>query len=226
MEKLNIEWIEFKNRLKDIKRSGWKYVGVPEEKSESIYAHIGATKDLAIEFNELYNLGLDIQKINKLITINELPKIIKKEDPFYPSQENEKNQKIEDRKKILAIKETFNLSDEIITLYDEATARTTNEALYALLISKYESDLQAVNYYHNGDMKLEAVLEDIKGYDEESRNKAAALLEKYPIPPLGWLTFNSQYYKGNALFEQLSSDLINGCIEEYLSKENDNQKKL
>ncbi len=226
MENINLEWIEFKNKLKDIKRSGWKYVGVPVEKSESIYAHIGATKDLVSEFNEIYNLELDIPKINKMITINELPKIIKKEDPFYPTIKEEESEKIKDRKKLLAIKETFNLPDEIITLYDEAIARQTKEAEYALMFSKFESDLQAVNYYHDGLMKLEAVQEDIKGYPEDIRKKAEDILEKYPIPPLAWLTFNSQYYKGNQLFEQLSSDLINDCINEFLLNTNDNQKTL
>lgn len=208
----DISWIQFKNRLKNIPRTGWLELGVPAEYVESVYSHIASTKDLISEYNEKYNLGLDIIKINKMITIKELVKAYTQEEKSIISGENSKEI---NRNIILAIKEQFGLSNEFIALYDEYELCQTNEAKYALMFSKFESDLQAVNYYEQGFISLEAVLKDIEYYPEELKQEVKILLEKYPIPPLAWLTYDSKYYKGNELFSTLSNELINYCISSY-----------
>lgn len=210
--KNNISWIEFKNRLKIVPRTGWLELGVPAEYVESVYSHIASTKDLISEYNEKFNLGLDIIKINKMITIKELVKAYTQEEKSIISGENSKEI---NRNIILAIKGQFNLSNEFVDLYDEYELGQTNEAKYALIFSKFESDLQAVNYYEQGFISLEAVLKDIEYYPEELKQEVKILLEKYPIPPLAWLTYDSKYYKGNELFTTLSNELINYCIDSY-----------
>ncbi len=229
MELMNnneIAWIQFKNRLKTVPRTGWLELGVPAQYVESVYSHIASTKDLVSEFNEKYALGLDIAKINKMITIKELVKAYTKEEKSVISGNNSKEL---NRNIIIAIKEQFNLSDEFITLYDDYELGQSKEAIFALMFTKFESDLQAVNYYEQGYITLESVLKDIEYYPEELKQEVKALLEKYPIPPLAWLTYDSKYYKENELFTSLSNELINYCIKSYSLKDENtinNGKKL
>lgn len=214
MENVNniISWNQFKNRLKFIPRTGWLELGVPADKVESVYSHISSTKDLVSEFNEKYNLKLNIEKINKMITIKELFKAYTLEEKSVISGETSKEI---NRNITLAIKEQFNLPDEFIELYDEFQLGESNEAIYALLFSKFESDLQAVNYYEMGLISLDSVLKDIEYYPEPLKEEVKELLSRYPIAPLAWLTFDSKYYKGNDLFESLSRELISYCIKKY-----------
>ena len=219
----DIKWIQFKNRLKTVPRTGWLELGVPADKVESVYAHIASTKDLVSELNDYYlTLHLDIPKINKMLTIKELPKAYTQEEKSVISGNTSKDK---NRNIILAIRDTFNLSSEIVDLYDEYEQGTSKEAVVALLASKFESDLQAVDYYEQGLITMDAVLKDIEFYPEDIKEEVKALLSKYPIPPLAWLTFDSKYYKGNEIFEELSNNLINTCINNY-SLNNDSQKKL
>lgn len=219
----DMKWNQFKNRLKIVPRTGWLELGVPADKVESVYAHIASTKDLVSELNDYYlNLHLDIPKINKMLTIKELPKAYTQEEKSVISGNTSKDK---NRNIILAIRDTFNLSSEIVDLYDEYEQGTSKEAVVALLASKFESDLQAVDYYEQGLITMDAVLKDIEFYPEDIKEEVKALLNKYPIPPLAWLTFDSKYYKGNEIFEELSNNLINTCINNY-SLNNDSQKKL
>ena len=209
------EFIEFKNRLKTVVRTGWREIGIPDEEVESVYSHIASTKDLVADFNKKYNLGLDLDKIFKMITIKELPKAYTQEEKSVIAGGSSK----EINKNIInEIKEHFNLDDEFVALYDEFVEGVTNEAKYALMFSKFESDLQAVDYYKRGLMQLDPVLTDIEYYPEDIKAKAKARLAEYPIPPLGWLTYDSTYYVGNELFTGLSDELIQYCIKLYEDK--------
>lgn len=211
------DFINFRNRLKYIPRTGWLELGVPKEYVESVYAHLGATKDLIHEYNKRYNLNLNIEKINEMITIKELIKAYTKEEKsvIMGNSSKETNRNI-----IIDIKNKFDLDDSFVDLYDEYESGKTKEAEYALLFSKFESDLQVVDYYEKGFITLEAVKKDIEYYPEELKKEVKALLDKYPIPPLAWLTYDSKYYIGNELFTNLSNKLIVDCIKNYNKGEN------
>ncbi len=225
LTKNEINWIQFLNRLKTTKRTGWEQIGIPADEIESVYSHVASTKDLVVLFNEKYNLNLNIEKINKLLTVKELFKAFPDGEPSIIKQEDNRNSKLSPRDKTILIIKKFGLSDEILTLFDEAISLETIEAKYANMFSKFESDLQAVDYYEKGLMKMEPVLEDIKWFDEETRNQILDLFEQYPIPCLSWLTFDSRYYKENELFTNLSNELINYCINKY-KLENTDRKKI
>ena len=64
-------------------------------------------------------------------------------------------------------------------------------------------------------MKLDPVLSNIEYYPEDIKAQTKARLAEYPIPPLGWLTYDSTYYVGNELFTNLSNELIQYCIKLY-----------
>ena len=210
-----LKWRAFLNRLKFVPRTGWIEIGVPKEMVESVYSHIASTKDLVREYNSLYNLQLNMEKMDKMITIKELVKAYTKEEKSVISgaTSKEKNRNI-----ILAIQQEFELPQEYVDIYDEYEAQQSKEAKYALLFSKFESDLQVVQYYESGYITLEAVYKDVEYYPEEIKKKTLRLLEEYPIPPLAWLTYDSTYYKGNELFENLSNQLISYCISKELLK--------
>lgn len=156
-----------------------------------------------------------------MITIKELVKAYTKEEKSVISGGSSKEI---NRNIILDIVDQFNLPEEYISLYDEYELGQSKEAIYALLFTKFESDLQAVNYYEQGFISLDAVLKDIEYYPEDLKEEVRVLLDKYPIPPLAWLTYDSKYYKGNELFTSLSNELVNYCIKTY--ELNNGLKKL
>ena len=211
---MNLQFQKFKNKLKNVPRTGWLELGVPEKYVESVYAHIGSTKDMLIELNDEYNLGLDIEKVEKMITIKELVKAYTKEEKSVISGSNSKEV---NRNIIIDIFNKYSLPNEFIELYDEFILQETNDAKYVLMASKYESDVQAVDYFEQGFITLEAVLNDIKYYPDELRKKVEELLNKYPSPPLAWLSYDRQYYNGNEIFTKLSDDLFNECINNYMN---------
>ena len=208
-------WRGLLNRLKFVPRTGWIEIGVPKEMVESVYAHIASTKDMAREYNSRYNLQLNMDKMDKMITIKELVKAYTKEEKSVISGETSKEK---NRNIILAIQQEFDLPQEYVDIYDEYEKQQSKEAKYTLYFSKFESDLQVVQYYESGYITLEAVYKDVEYYPEDIKKKALKILEEYPIPPLAWLTYDSTYYKGNELFESLSNQLISYCISKELLK--------
>lgn len=212
LKEKDIKWNQFKNRLKNVPRTGWLELGIPQEHVESVYSHIASTKDLVIEYNAKFNLGLDIIKMDKMLTIKELVKAYTKEEKSVIGGSNSKEV---DANIIAAIKEEFELDQSFIELYNEYIEQKSNEAIHALLFSKFESDLQVVDYYEKGFITLEAVYKDVEYYPENIKQEVLALLEKYPVAPLAWLTYDSKYYKNNELFTSLSNELINYCIKKY-----------
>ena len=57
---------------------------------ESVYTHIASTKDMAREYNSRYNLQLNMDKMDKMITIKELGKAHTNEEKSVISGETSK----------------------------------------------------------------------------------------------------------------------------------------
>ena len=207
-----IKWIFFKNRLKNVYRTGWLELGVEKDQVESVADHIASTSSLINSYNEQYDLKLDINKVDKMLLMKEIVKAYTKEEKSVINGENtnEINRNI-----IIQICKDYNLDSSYLTIYDEYIKQETSEAKYSLMFSKFESDLQAVDYYERGLITLDSVLKDIEFYPEELKNNVKSMLEKYPIPPLAWLTYDRKYYKDNELLTSLSDSLIEYCINQY-----------
>ena len=225
MEKINennIKWIFFKNRLKNVFRTGWLELGVNKDQVESVADHIASTSSLINSYNNQFELKLDIDKTDKMLLMKEILKAYTKEEKSVIKGENtnEINRNI-----IIQICKDYNLDSSYLNIYDEYLKQETNEAKYTMMFSKFESDLQAVDYYERGLITLDAVLKDIEYYPEELKNSVKSLLEKYPIPPLAWLTYDRKYYKDNELLLSLSDELISYCINNYKLNNSNNERK-
>ncbi len=224
MEDKNFTYTKFKNRLKNVYREGWLDLKIPEEYVESVADHIASSISLVIDYNKLYNLNLNVAKVSELILVKELYKAWPNDKEESEKYKNASSMEVA-RIKTAKIVQEFDLGKEVMDLYDEATKKESEEAKYAVMFTKFESDIQAVMYYEQGLIKMENVLEDIKWFDEDTRNEILNIFEKYPIPCLSWLIFDSRYYKENKLFSKLSNDLINYCINKYeLQNNNKNDR--
>lgn len=199
LEKI-LEFYTIANNLKNIIRTGWKEVGIPAEKIETVAEHVYGCNILAICIMGEYKLNLDIQKVLKMLTIKELTKSTTEEISVINGKNNlEKNRNI-----ILAITDKLLSKEELIDIYDEYISQETKEAKFTLYISKFESDLQAKLYDINGDFKLENAIEDIKNFPEDLKSKILPTIENASD---GWLQYNRTYYNDSEIFMSLSKDL-------------------
>lgn len=197
-----IEFYSIVNNLKNTIRTGWKEVGIPKEKIETVAEHIYGTNILAIMLDGEYKLNLDMQKVLKMLTIKELTKSITKEMSIIKPETISKNP----RDIILSITDKLVSKEELIKIYDEYIEQETKESKFALCVSKFESDLQAKIYDMNGDFKLENAVEDIKNFPEELKDKILPTIQNASD---GWLEYNRLYYKDNEMFLNLSKQLQN-----------------
>ena len=187
------------NNLKNVVRTGWKEVNIPDEKIESVADHIYGCLVLSIAISSEKNLSLDMEKVFKMLIIKELKKVVPMHETSINSSDN-----IDGRELIVKITNGLIKQDELVNMYDEFELQETEEAKYVLYVSKLESDLQAKIYELNGDFKLENAIEDVKKYPEE--------LSKEILPQVnnasdGWILFDRKYYGNNEMFTQLSKDI-------------------
>lgn len=187
------------NNLKNVVRTGWKEVNIPDEKIESVADHIYGCLVLSIAISSEKNLSLDMEKVFKMLIIKELKKVVPMHETSINSSDN-----IDGKELIVKITNGLIKQDELVNMYDEFELQETEEAKYVLYVSKLESDLQAKIYDLNGDFKLENAIEDVKKYPEE--------LSKEILPQVnnasdGWILFDRKYYGNNEMFTQLSKDI-------------------
>ncbi len=187
------------NNLKNVVRTGWKEVNIPDEKIESVADHIYGCLVLSIAISSEKNLSLDMEKVFKMLIIKELKKVVPMHETSINSSDN-----IDGKELIVKITNGLIKQDELVNMYDEFELQETEEAKYVLYVSKLESDLQAKIYELNGDFKLENAIEDVKKYPEE--------LSKEILPQVnnasdGWILFDRKYYGNNEMFTQLSKDI-------------------
>ena len=69
-----IEFYIMANNLKNVVRTGWVEVGIPNEKVESVADHIYGSLILSLAIISEKKLDVDIEKIFKMILIKELYK--------------------------------------------------------------------------------------------------------------------------------------------------------
>lgn len=166
--------------LKTIKRSGWVELGI--DNPESIMDHIGGTVLLAMAINEEKGLNLDMSKVYEMIAIKELKKTNKTPEELLNSLSN---------------------NSRLLEVYNEYKERTSREALFAYMVCKLESDMQAKKYELDDLLSIEEAKKDIEDYPEEIKNKLSDITKASD----GWLEYNRQYY--DDMFLELSEDIQN-----------------
>ena len=187
------------NNLKNVIRTGWKEVGIPSDKVESVADHVYGTMVLSLGIIEEKKLDLDISKIFKMIILKELSKAVtNREESVIAST---KEEVYEYCKNII---ESLNNSEDLLSVFEEYESKSSEEAKFVYKVSKLESDIQAKIYEKNGDFTIENALEDIKNYPEEIKNK----LENIENASDGWLAFDRQYYD-DELFKELQDEIRN-----------------
>ena len=188
------------SKLKETIRTGWKEVGIPAEKIESVADHIFGCLVLTIGICSEYDYSsLDLLKVFKMLFVKELTKKDNKEQSVLSKED-----RVALNKK--SIRELFdNLADkeEYISLYDESLELKTLEAKFVLYVSKLESDIQAKKYEINGDFTLENALKDVEYYPEDIKREVKPQIENASD---GWILFDRRYYD-DANFIGLSEDI-------------------
>lgn len=185
------------NNLKNVIRTGWKEVGIPSEKIESVADHVYGTMVLSLSIIEEKRLDLDIAKVFKMIIVKELYKALTNEQSVITS--NKKEDVKLNTEKIL---NSLDNSSSLIELFDEYESKSSEEAKFAYKVSKLESDLQAKIYEKNGDFTLENALKDIENYPEEVKSTIGEVKNASD----GWLAFDKRYYD-DELFISFSNEI-------------------
>ena len=128
--------------LKDKIRSGWLTWHVSKERLESVAEHIYGVSILAIAIDSEEDLGINIDRVVKMLVLHELEEVIIGDiTPFDKVSEEEKyNKGMEAVNNIL---EGLIKKDEYVSLLKEFNDRKTNDAIFAYSCDKLEADLMS-----------------------------------------------------------------------------------
>lgn len=190
-------------KLKSVIRTGWKEVGIPSEKIESVADHVYGCIILTIAImSEKDYSDLDMLRVFKMLILKELVKTVTTERSVLSKDEIKKN----NRDIVAELTNGLSVQEELLNIYDEAVALESKEAKFALHVSKIESDIQAKKYELDGDFTLDNALADIEYYPEDIK---AEVLPQVKNASDGWLLFDRRYYKEDKEFESLSVDIQN-----------------
>lgn len=193
-----IDFYVMANNLKNVVRTGWKEVGVPENKVESVADHVYGTMILSLGIITEKKLDLNVEKVLKMVLIKELFKAVTNNEQSAVTSNKTENKK-ELVEKVLS---KLANSSELLAIYDEYSSQSTEEAKFAKKVCKLESDLQAKIYDMNGDFTIENAKADIDNYPEEIKSQIGELKHASD----GWLTYDRSYYD-DELFMNFSKEI-------------------
>ena len=184
------------NNLKNVIRTGWKEVGISDDKIESVADHVFGTEILALSIINEKNLSLNLEKVLKMILVRELAKA----KTNYEQSIITSNTKENYRALTEEILNKLGNNSDLLSIYDEYESQETDESKFVYKVCKLESDLQAKIYEKDGYFTLENAKEDIKKYPKD--------IEVGEITKAsdGWIMFDRSYYD-DELFISLSKDI-------------------
>lgn len=188
-------------KLKEVIRTGWKEVGVSDEKIENVAGHVFGCMALTFGIiSEKDITDLDLIKVFKMIFAKELIKSVSMEQSI-TSKEDKQAAK---RNALIELTDGLAIQSELVSLYDEAIELSSKEAKFALYVSKLESDIQAKKYELEGEFTLENALADIENYPEDIKEEIKGQVENASD---GWILFDRRYYGDDETFVSLSKDI-------------------
>ncbi len=195
MNKNILEFYVKASNLKNVIRTGWKEVGIPSEKIESVADHVYGTMILSLAIIEEKKLNLDITKVFEMIIVKELSKAITNKEESVLNTKEEVDNYTND------VLKDFSDLQKVFTEYK---TKESNEAKFVYQVSKLESDVQAKLYEKSGDFTVENALKDIENYPQDIKSKVGNITNASD----GWLTFDSIYYEDD-LFRNLQDEIRN-----------------
>ena len=184
------------NKLKEKIRTGWIEVKINKDRLESVAEHIYGTLILAIAIDSEYDIGLNMEKILKMLTLHELEEILM---PDYTVRSNITiEQKLKKGKESGLLKE-----QEIEDLLNEFNEKKTKEAVFCYHIDKLECDFQAKLYDLEGVFDKEEAQKDLEYYGERSKEieKLAKTASDY------WIEYDRIRYIDDKIFEDLLNEI-------------------
>lgn len=201
-----IKFYAYTNTLKHKLRQGWLDVGIKSERIESIAEHIYGTLVLALAIDSEFDLGLDMLKVLKMLTLHELEEILMPDytirDDIPAEEKNEQGSRV-----VHKVTEDLINQSEIEKLLEEFNAHESKESIFCYHIDKIEADLQNKMYELNNETDFEKSKEDIMAYMGE---KGKAIIEESETANDIWLAIDRHHYEDDKLF----MDLWN-AIKEY-----------
>lgn len=198
------------NKLKEVVRTGWMEVKIERERVESVADHIYGCFVLTIGLDSEYALGLNIEKVFKMIIVKELEKVTLEKEfttRVYPTYEERKARAFETVRKIT---NGLMKQEELMDILEEGYQGETKEAKFVSQLSKIESDIQAKIYDLSGDFKLESALEDAKHYESSLVDE---IIPQIKNASDGWILYNRKSYTDD-IFKTLSEEIQNLKEEE------------
>ena len=204
MNKKIIDFYIATNALKNKVRTGWQELGISNERLESVAEHIYGCLMIAIAIDSEYELGLDMLKVLKMLSLHELEETIIKDYTIRDNVSREEKLK-QGRESVIKITENMLKQKEIVDLLDEFNNHSTKESIFCYYIDKIEWDFQAKIYDMNGYFSLDKALEDLNFMGEDGKQ----IREKVKTASDVGIEFDKSIYKGNHLFESLIKDIQN-----------------
>lgn len=193
------------NKLKEVVRTGWKEVKISRERIESVADHIYGCMVLTIALDSEHDLGLNIEKVFKMLVVKELEKV-ELDKEFTPREYSTYEERRDNAfKTVSKVTEGLVKQQELMDLLEESYQKETKEAKFLNQISKLESDIQAKIYDLSGYFKLENALEDAKYYGEELSNE---IIPQMKNASDGWILYDRKSYT-DEIFKSLSEDIQN-----------------
>ena len=187
-------------KLKYKIRSGWdnKHWNIKGDRLESVAEHIYGTCILAIGLDSEFNLGIDLNKVIKMLVIHELGEVLIPDITPFDGITKEEKKQVEH----VAFKEVLGSlikADELYALFAEFDAEKTVEAKVAHYCDKLEADIQAKVYQ---DMGLHHSLDDQEKNVVFTSPKAKEMLENAKTPFDIWYEYDKDIYKDAPVFKR------------------------
>ncbi len=187
-------------KLKYKIRSGWdnKHWNIKGDRLESVAEHIYGTCILAIGLDSEFNLGIDLNKVIKMLVIHELGEVLIPDITPFDGITKEEKKQVEH----VAFKEVLGSlikTDELYALFAEFDAEKTVEAKVAHYCDKLEADIQAKVYQ---DMGLHHSLDDQEKNVVFTSPKAKEMLESAKTPFDIWYEWDKDIYADAPIFKR------------------------
>lgn len=198
-------------KLKYKIRSGWDFNhwNVNNARIESIAEHVYGTCILAISLDSEFDLGVNLDKVLKMLTIHEIGEVLIGDITPFDNITQKQKEDIE-HKAILDVLGDLVKKDELYNLLIEFDEHSTKESKFAFLCDKLEADIQAKIYQDMGcqrsldDQEHNVVFNSLKVQDMISNGANSAFdiwylwdKDKFESEPVFKKTL--QYVKNNNL---------------------------
>ena len=191
------------NKLKYKIRTGWVEIGITKERLESVAEHIYGCLMLAVAIDSEYDLGIDMYKVLKMLTIHELDEVIKPDFTLRAGLSKEEKNKI-GKESVDVVAGYLSSKEELINIVDEFNDGKTKEASFCYMIDKIECDMQAKVYDLEGHFLVEKAKEDLPYFGDRAKEieKSAKCASDY------WILFDEPKFKNSEIFSSLIDEIM------------------